>query len=541
MTSFNLSELFEQVADAVPERGAIAAAERRLSYAELDARATRLAQALRSRGVGPGDPVGLMLKNGSEYPEAMLAAWKLRAVPINVNYRYVASELRDLFDDADAVALILHRAFAPRVAEVAPELSKLREYLVVDDGEGAEVRLSRAADYEQALASASDKRDFPGRSSDDRYVVYTGGTTGRPKGVIWRHEDIFFAAMGGGDPLRSAGPIRAPEELVSRITPQPVVALAAPPFMHAAAHWLLWNELTTGGRVVTTRRGAFDPDEIWDLVEREQVNLLLIVGDAMATPLADALARRREGVSRSLFLIASGGALFSPAVKQRLAELLPGRLLLDGLGASETGTLGTEAPGGDPAAGPRFRVGPDTAVLDDSLAPVAPGSGVVGRLARRGHIPLGYHKDEAKTRATFVSAGGVRWALPGDLATVESDGSIRLLGRGSQSINTGGEKVFPEEVESVLKAHPGVFDVLVVGVPDARWGERVTAVVQPRPGARLEAADLARFCSGRLAAYKIPRALVVVDAVQRTPAAKADYRWAREAALQNLEAPARSS
>jgi acyl-CoA synthetase (AMP-forming)/AMP-acid ligase II len=540
VTSFNLSELFEQVADAIPAREAIVAGERRLSYAQLDERATRLAQALRSRGIGPGDPVGLMLMNGSEYPEAMLAAFKLRAVPINVNYRYVASELRGLFEDADLVALVLHRAFAPRVAEVLPALPKLRELLVVEDGSGADARLPRAGDYEAALASASSKRDFPGRSSDDLYIVYTGGTTGRPKGVMWRHEDIFFAAMGGGDPLRTSGPIRTPEELVSRITPQPIVALAAPPYMHAAAHWLLFTELTTGGKVVTTKGGAFDPEEIWRLVDREQVNLLVIVGDAMATPLVDALgAQRGPGFAKSLILIASGGALFSPAVKQRLAERLPGRMLLDGLGASETGTLGTEAPGGDPGAGPRFRVGPDTTVLDEALAPVAPGSGVVGRLARRGHIPLGYYKDPAKSQATFVEVNGVRWALPGDLACVEADGSIRLLGRGSQSINTGGEKVFPEEVEAVLKGHPDVFDVLVVGVPDLRWGERVTAVVQPRAGTSLDAAALREYCRGRLAAYKIPRGFLAVDRVQRTPAGKADYRWARDAALRAGDESAR--
>jgi 3-oxocholest-4-en-26-oate---CoA ligase len=535
MTSFNLSELFELVADAVPEREAIAAAERRLSYAELDERATRLAQALRGRGIGPGDHVGLMLVNGSEYPEAMLAAYKLRAVPINVNYRYIESELLQLFEDADLAALVLDRAFAPRVAVVARELPKLREFLVVEDSSGAQMRLPRALDYEAALLSASAKRDFPGRSSDDLYIVYTGGTTGRPKGVMWRHEDIFFAAMGGGDPLRSAGPIRSPEELVSRITPQPTVALAAPPYMHAAAHWLLFSELTTGGTLVTTRGGVFDPEEIWRLVESERVNLLLIVGDAMATPLIDALgAGRGATFGKSLVLIASGGALFSPVVKQRLSQLLPGRWLLDGLGSSETGTLGTEAQITGPGEEARFRVGPETTVLDETLAPVLPGSGVVGKLARRGHLPLGYYKDAAKSRSTFIEAGGVRWALPGDMATVAADGSIRLLGRGSQSINTGGEKVFPEEVESALKGHPGVFDVLVVGVPDPRWGERVVAVMQPRPGARIDADEVARFCRGRLAAYKIPRSVVAVDAVQRSPSGKADYRWAREAALHNL-------
>jgi acyl-CoA synthetase (AMP-forming)/AMP-acid ligase II len=476
--------------------------------------------------------VGLELVNGSEYAEAMIAAYKLRAVPINVNYRYVPGELHALFEDADLRALIVHREFASRALEASEGLVPLDGVLVVEDGSGAAIPAASVQDYEAALAGESPARDFTGRSSEDLYIVYTGGTTGRPKGVVWRHEDIFFAAMGGGDPLRSGKPIASPEELVSRITPEPVIALAAPPYMHAAAQWLLWSELTTGGTVVTTRRGAFDPAEIWRLVDAERVLLLLIVGDAMATPLCDAFeaAAGRIG-AKSLFAIASGGALFSPAVKQRLAALLPGRMLLDGLGSSETGTLGTEAPGGAGKGGARFRVGSDTAVLDGELWPIAPGSGTVGQLARRGHIPLGYYKDPEKSRTTFVTLDGVRWALPGDLATVEADGSVQLLGRGSQCINTGGEKVFPEEVEAALKGHPAIFDALVVGLPDPRWGERVVAVVQTRPGAAVDLDAVRAFCREQLAAYKLPRELVQVDRIERTPAGKADYRWAKQAAL----------
>jgi acyl-CoA synthetase (AMP-forming)/AMP-acid ligase II len=363
--------------------------------------------------------------------------------------------------------------------------------------------------------------------------VYTGGTTGLPKGVVWRHEDIFFAAMGGGDPMRTGRPIGSPDELVSRVTRETMVALAAPPYVHAAAQWLLWSQLTTGGKLVTTRAGAFDPAEIWTLVDREGVQMLLVVGDAMATPLADELAAHRERyTARSLFAIASGGALFSPVTKSRLLELLPGRLVLDGLGASETGALGIEAPGAAGRAPARFRVGPDTTVLDECLRPLVPGSGAVGRLARRGHIPLGYWKDLEKSRAVFVEADGMRWALPGDLATIESDGTIRLLGRGSTSINTGGEKVFPEEVESALKEHPAIFDALVVGVPDARFGERVIALVQARRDATLDAEDVREFCRARIAGFKIPRAIVAVPEVARSPAGKPDYRWARETALQ---------
>jgi acyl-CoA synthetase (AMP-forming)/AMP-acid ligase II len=533
MTSFNLSELFERVVDRVPTREAIVSSERRLDYAALDARANRLAHALAARDIGAGENVGLVLANGSEYVEGMIAAYKLRAVPINVNYRYVPAELRALFEDADLRALIAHRAFAPRVLEASEGLPLVRTTLVVDDQSGIPVP-EPIDDYETALAGASAERDFAGRSSDDLYIVYTGGTTGRPKGVMWRHEDIFFAAMGGGDPMRTAGPIARPEELDARITREPVIALAAPPYMHAAAQWLMWSELTTGGTLVTTPNGAFDPAAIWRLVDAERVGMLLIVGDAMATPLCDALeARRDREPPRALFAVASGGALFSPAVKQRLRALLPGRLVMDGLGSSETGALGTEAPGA-PGASARFRVGPDTAVLGEGLRPVAPGSDAVGQLARRGHIPLGYYKDPAKTHATFVEVDGVRWALPGDLASVDAGGAIQLLGRGSQSINTGGEKVFPEEVESALKAHPAVFDAVVVGVRDARWGERVVALVQPRAGAAIEPEALRACCRERLASYKLPRDFVVMEAIERTPAGKADYRWAKATAEARL-------
>jgi acyl-CoA synthetase (AMP-forming)/AMP-acid ligase II len=527
--TYNLADLFESVVDVVPEREGIAAAERRLTYAQLDARANRLAHALAAHGVVAGDHVGLMLGNGTEYLEGMLAAYKLRAIPINVNYRYVAAELRHLFDDADLVALVLHRRFAPDVAEAARGLDRLREFLIVEDGSGVPSELARSFDYEAALAAVSPARDFGPRSGDDLYIVYTGGTTGLPKGVVWRHEDIFFAAMGGGDPVQMGRVIQSAEELPSRVLAQPIVALPAAPFMHAAAQWLAFHELFAGGKLVLPPGGVFEPGTIWDLIEREKVNLLVIVGDAMAAPLMDAFAARRERSDvSSLVAIASGGALFSPSVKERIVALLPGKLLIDGLGASETGQLGRMSS----AQSKQFSVNDETAVLDEALRPVLPGSGKSGRLARRGHVPLGYYKDPAKSAATFIEVAGERWALPGDIATVESDGTIRLIGRGSLSINSGGEKIYPEEVEAALKAHPDVFDAVVVGVPDSRWGERVVAVVQPRATLALD--DVQRHCRTQLASYKVPRELVCVDEVRRSPAGKADYRWARDVARRAL-------
>ena len=513
---------------------------RRLTYAELDDRANRLANDLVARGVGPGDHVGLQLLNGTEYIEAMLAAFKVRAVPINVNYRYVENELRYLFDDADLVALVHHRQFGPQVAAAAKGLSGLRHFLVVDD-ESGEPLAEGSVGYEEALAAAPADRPPAGhRSPDDHYIAYTGGTTGMPKGVVWRQEDIFFAAMGGGDPMQMGDFITTPEQITDRIPDPGMVSLPTPPFMHVSAHWGAFASLFTGGKIVLPPDGRFHPDTIWKLVGSEKVNMLVIVGDAMARPLTDALAAAAEAGTpydtSSVLVIGSGGAILSPASKDRIAELLPNIFVVDGFGSSETGVVGTKASaaGTGPAGGPRFTVNEQTVVLDDDGQPVVAGSGAIGRLARRGHVPVGYYNDEAKTAATFLNVDGVRWVLPGDMATVEDDGTVVLLGRGSVSINTGGEKVYPEEVESALKTHPAVLDAVVVGVPDDRWGERVVAVVQAREGAALTIDDLQAACRDQLAGYKVPRDLCLVDEMVRSPAGKADYRWARETAAKQL-------
>jgi acyl-CoA synthetase (AMP-forming)/AMP-acid ligase II len=536
MSSFNLSELFELVADAVPERTAVVSPARRQTYAELDERATRLANHLAANGIGAGDHVGLQLLNGTEYLEGMLAAFKLRAVPVNINHRYVERELAHLFDDADLAALVVHGTFAARVAAVAPRIDTLRHVVVVDDGTDVPEGLG-AVDYEAALASSPSTRSFPGRSGDDLYIAYTGGTTGMPKGVLWRHEDLFFAGLGGGDPMMDKGPITTPDELPERITGFPMTMLCAPPLMHVSAHWGAFNTLFGGGTVVLLGPGRFDGEELWRTVAAEQVNLIVVVGDAMLRPALDALASSSETYDTSvLFAIGSGGAILSASTKRQVAELLPSVIVMDSFGSSETGLAGTRS-GGDEGSAPRFTVDERTTVLDDDFTPVTPGSGAVGRLARRGHVPLGYYKDEAKTEATFVTVDDVRWVLPGDMATVDADGSLVLLGRGSASINTGGEKVFPEEVEGVLKDHTGVFDVVVVGAPDERWGERVVAVVQPRPGVDVTLEELAAVAREGLAGYKVPRELVVVDEVRRTPAGKPDYAWAKELVASRIGQP----
>jgi acyl-CoA synthetase (AMP-forming)/AMP-acid ligase II len=532
---FNLADLWERVADTVPEREALVCGDRRLSFAQVDERATRLAHALADRGVGAGDHVALYLYNGTEYIEGMFAAFKLRAVPVNVNYRYVEEELRYLLDNADAKGVVFHREFAPKLAAIRADLPQLGAYLSVDDASAADLEPLEpvgVVEYEGALAAASTARDFGPRSADDLYVLYTGGTTGMPKGVLWRHEDIFFGALGGGG---LGSPIATPEEIADRAHLGTTRCLPACPFMHGTAHWMGLSALFTGGAIIIDDHHRMDPTHIWELTAREQVNFLVIVGDAMGRPLAEALDGLDPSVdlSHSLILL-SGGAILSPSVKRELAAELPNAIVIDGIGSSETGGQGQmpATKDGEIPSQPRFAMTEGTTVLDDDLRPAEPG--VVGKLARRGFIPIGYYKDPEKTAATFPEVDGVRWSVPGDHARIEPDGTITVLGRGSVSINTGGEKVYPEEVEGTLKGHGDVFDAVVVGVPDERWGERVVAVVQPRAGKHPDLDALEAHARTLIAGYKVPRAVVEVDEIVRSPSGKPDYRWAKMTAMREL-------
>lgn len=520
LSTYNLADVWEAVSDRVADRRAVTCGDRELTYRELESRANRLAHVLAAEGVGPGDHVGLYLMNGTEYLEGMLAAWKLRAVPINVNFRYVADELRYLFNDSGIVALIHGAEFGDRVAEVLPSVPSIRFSLAAGDS------------YETALASHSDARDFNPRSNDDHYVMYTGGTTGMPKGVVWRHEDAFFACIGGGDPMRLNGPVDEPSQMLDRIIDFEFCAYPLAPLMHAAAQWTSMSWLYCGGRVVLTP-GSFDASAVWSTVAREQVNTLIIVGDAMARPLVDEWDASGPYDVSSLYAVGSGGAPLSPHLRDRLHEILPNAMITDGFGSSETGAQGSQRvqPGAPTTGVTRFeRLGAGTTVLDDDHVEVQPGSGVVGRVALSGRIPLGYLNDPERTAETFVEIDGTRWVITGDMATVEEDGAITLLGRGSVSINTGGEKVYPEEVESALKSHADVYDAVVVGVADPRWGERVCAIVAPVEGRAPTLEDLATHVRASIAGYKVPRQLVLVDEVQRSPVGKADYRWAKAVA-----------
>jgi acyl-CoA synthetase (AMP-forming)/AMP-acid ligase II len=525
---FNLADLFESVVDQVGAETAMVSGARRLSYLDLDRRANRLAHYFEGVGIGPGDHIGLQLVNGTEYIEAMLACFKVRAVPINVNYRYISGELKHIYRDAALVGLVFHSRFAGAVTGALAAMPDTRGMLEVLDGSDPS---DSTYDYEAALESAPATREFPPRRSDDLYCVYTGGTTGMPKGVLWRHDDIFFAAMGGGDPLSLGNHIATPGELAERILRPGMTALAIPPFIHSAGHWLAFSTLFGGGKIVTVERGTFDPSDVWRLVEMESVNVIAVIGDAMARPLLDALAAEPDRYDlSSLLAVGSGGALLSPSTKAQLTRLLPGRVVADRFGASETGQVGGEAPPGDPFGPPQLHVDDRTDVFDDDLHPVRPGSGAIGRLARGGHVPIGYLGDAAKSATTFVEFGGQRWALPGDLASVLSDGTITVLGRGSLCINTGGEKVFPDEVEAALKGHPDIHDAIVVGMPDNRYGEQVVALVQPNPGCRIDTEALRRYGHSELTGYKVPKVVMVVDEILRSPTGKPDYSWARSVA-----------
>jgi acyl-CoA synthetase (AMP-forming)/AMP-acid ligase II len=518
---FNLADLFELVADKVPDRVALVAGDRRLTYAELDERANRFGHALLDRGLEAGQWVGIHAYNRAEWIEAFLGCCKARLVPININYRYVADELRYVFDNADLMALVYEAEFGPRIAAVIDDLPRLTTLLRLADVTGTSDELG-AVDYEAALAAASPERAFGPRSGDDLYVLYTGGTTGMPKGVMWRSEDIFFAALGGGN---YGGPgITAPEQIQDSIGEHQMCSMALAPLMHGNAQWTSFVTLFGGNKLVLNTQRAMDPAGLWKLCDDEAINTLSIVGDAMARPLVDALADR--DAPASVVALVSGGAILSPAIKHEFHERLPNAMILDSFGASETGANGAVDM---TASGPRFRMNEWTTVIDDDLRVVDVGE--TGMLARRGHVPLGYYKDDTKTAATFVTdADGVRWAIPGDKAVREADGTITVLGRGSQCINSGGEKIFPEEVESALKSHPAVFDATVVGRADERWGEHVCAVVQFRDGMDAQLDALAAHCRDHIAGFKVPRSLIVVDEMVRSPSGKPDYRWARELA-----------
>jgi acyl-CoA synthetase (AMP-forming)/AMP-acid ligase II len=533
--ALNIADLAEHAIDAVPDRVALISGDKQLTYAQLEDKANRLAHYLIDHGVKKDDKVGLYCRNRIEIVIGMLGIVKAGAILVNINFRYVEGELKYLFENSDMVALIHERRYCDRVANVLPETPNVKTVLVVEDGteDPADDYLRYGGvEFEAALAQGSPERDFGPRSEDDIYLLYTGGTTGFPKGVMWRHEDIYRVLFGGTD-FATGEPIADEYDLSKQAAENaPMVRYPIPPMIHGATQSATWMALFSGQTVVLAPE--FNADEVWKAIHDHKVNLLFFTGDAMARPLLDALlAHQDEGNQydlSSLFLLASTAALFSTSLKEKFLELLPNRIITDSIGSSETGFGGTSvvAKGQSHTGGPRVTIDKNTAVLDEDGNPVEPGSGKRGVIAKRGHIPVGYFKDEKKTAETFKTFNGVRYAIPGDFAEVEADGTVTMLGRGSVSINSGGEKVYPEEVEAALKGHPDVFDALVVGVPDERFGQHVAAVVQPREGSRPSLAELDAFVRTEIAGYKVPRSLWLVDEIKRSPAGKPDYRWAKD-------------
>jgi len=550
--SANWATLWEAVAAEQPDHTAVVLGEHRILWRDLDVRAARLAAALTAHGVGVGAKVAQLMYNCPEYLESAYAAFKVRASTVNVNYRYLAPEIVHVVGDSDAEVLVFHTSFAAVVAEAAAALPKLRLLLQVDDeGRDGDDRdgddrdgaplLAGALRYEDVIAEHGPAAPIQ-RSGEDELVLYTGGTTGLPKGVVWRHVDLFGALAFNG--YASYG-IPAPETAAEagRIAAQlnaqgsSPVNMTAPPLMHGTALFLAMSTFVLGGTVVLLGSRHFDPAELLRLVQREHVTQLSIVGDAFARPVVAELHRAEAAGDSydisSLDRIVSTGATLSAPLKRELMQRAPRATVIDMIGASEGGpfAMAMTPPGADPMGTAKFMATPTTALFDeDTWERIEPGCGRSGVLASSGPMPSGYHNAPEKTAATFRTIGGVRYTIPGDHALIDADGTVHLLGRGSVCINSGGEKIYPEEVEVAARSHPAVEDCIAVGVPDVRFGEAVVLVAKSAGAAAVDADDIIRHVKTKIASYKAPRRVVFVDAFVRSPSGKADYRWARDVA-----------
>ena len=540
----NIADLFEHAVDAAPDNLAVKVGDRAVTYAELEADANRLAHFLQERGVQQGDHVAIYAKNSIEHVVATLAIVKIRATTINVNYRYVESELDYLFDNADVVAVIHERSYAPLVATCWPRHEALSLAVVLDDAldpdDASDFSSYGGVHYDEAVAGQSAERDFGERSPDDVHIIYTGGTTGFPKGVMWRHED-FWRVLGGGIDFYTGQPMEEYDQSKQATDPR-MVTFPLSPLMHGGAQAGLLMHLFAGH--LTILEPKFDPVRTWEIIEREKVQLIFMTGDAMARPLIEAYEQQATTGTpydgSSLFAISSSAAIFSPPVKKRWMAAFPNAVFTDSVGSTETGFggMGMQDPQNISTDGPVVALGPGSVVLDEEneVLDIETNVGRTGRLARGGSVPLGYYKDPVKSAATFIEVDGARYSVPGDFARIEEGGRVTLLGRGSNCVNTGGEKVYPEEVEMAIKGHPAVYDVLVVGIPDETYGQAVAAVVELREGQALELDDLRTYLREHLSGYKLPRSLTVVDRVPRNATGKAQYPAAKEMAMAGFAA-----
>ncbi|PQD99775.1 acyl-CoA synthetase [Mycobacterium sp. EPG1] len=543
-TQFTVPAAADAIAAVIGDREFIVQGSRRFTYSQIIERSNRLATFLHAQGLGchvergalagheaGQDLLGIYAHNGPEYVEGMLGAWRARVAPFNVNYRYVKSELQYLLSDSGATALLYHAAFAPRLAEVLPDLPALKVLIQIADDSGNEL-LPGAVDYESIVADGPADPPPVQPSPDDLYVLYTGGTTGMPKGVLWRQHDIFMTSFGGRS-LYTGELVSTLDDIATRCADSPGSTLMVlPPLMHGAAQWAVFTAMNTGQTVVFSAvTDHLDVDDVVATIEREKVLAVTVVGDAMARPLADAFERTSADLS-SLAVVANGGAQLTPTAKQRLIDVKQNLMVVDGVGSSETGAQMTHMSAPGAVSTGKFTAGPDTFVAAEDLGSIlSPGHDGIGWLAQRGYVPLGYKGDATKTAATFPVIDGVRYSIPGDRARHLADGAVELLGRDSVTINSGGEKIFAEEVESAIASHPAVADVVVAGRPSERWGQEVVAVVALASGAQASADDLIEHASTVIARYKLPKAVVFRPVIERSPAGKADYRWAREQAV----------
>lgn len=545
---FNLARVHEAVERAVPDRECIVYRDNRLTFSQVGERTRRLANALINRGLGsvtdraglPGhqsghDHLAVYLHNSNEYLESMLGAYKARVVPFNVNYRYVAEELEYLLADAGTRAIVYHSTFAPTLAEVRDRLPGLTTLFQVRDGSGNDL-LDGAEWYEDVLAAESDVLEqalVDSWSPDDLYMLYTGGTTGMPKGVLWRQGDIFVASLGGRR-LEDGEEWASYEELAAHAAGGGSKVCPVPPFMHGAAHWLAFSAFTNANTlVIPSTTDHFDPAELVDLIDEEEIEVVLIVGDAFGRPMVEELERNPRHLD-SLLIIVSGGATLSAGLKERLVKAVPTMMVLDGLGASETGTQASQLTSmGQSASSGVFTPTAGTVILSDDLtALLEPGHDEIGWVGQTGRIPLGYLNDPDKTAATFPTIGDARYAVPGDRGRLLQDGRIEVYGRESSTINTGGEKVFAEEVEQAIIAHPLVRDCVVTGLESQRWGEKVVAITELVEGTNVSDDEILETAARYIARFKLPKEIVRVETVHRSPSGKADYRWARATAAE---------
>ena len=527
MGAFNYASIWEIAADNVPDNEALVHGDRRITWRDFDRRADGVARALLDAGAQHQDKVAQYLYNAPEYMESMFACFKAGLVPVNTNYRYADDELVYLWDNADAVAVVFHGSFSQRIEGIRDRVPGVKTWLWVDDGEGPCPEW--ATPYEDAAATATERVVAPwGRGDDDILMMYTGGTTGMPKGVMWRQDSLIRAVVGATDPFYRE---EADEDHYRRIREEKVLApglrmIPGCPLMHGTGQFTAMMTLVGGGTVVTMTSRHLDIIEILDAVEREKINMLVIVGDAFAKPILKQLDEHpgRWDLS-SLIVMTSSGVMWSQPVKEALLVHNPGMMLIDAFSSSEAIGLGQSvSTAGGSSGTAKFSLGDTSRVITDDGRDVEPGSGEIGRVAVKGYTPIGYYKDPEKSAKTFVLIDGETYSIPGDYAQVEADGTLTLLGRGSVCINTGGEKVFPEEVEEALKTHPAVLDAVTVGLPDDRFGEAITSVVELRPGQSADEDELIDHVKGRLAHYKAPKKVVLIDTIGRAPNGKVDYK-----------------